>query len=532
MEGDGLDGAMVARARSDWPGKGRLCKSKWYAGSGMRVPQCWLRVMVVLLLGSPAAQVHAAEHKAAPAYQLPLQSLGYAGSSAAFLENGSSVLTVNYLDDSHLLLTFSLRKLIPRLPGDPSTDEDRLVAAEVVDLPSGKIEAHTEWHLHDHARYLWALGDGRFLVRIAQQLYAIAPLANLATPDPFQMKLFPNHGDGLTLLMASPDGGVVTEETAVHPHPPPALGDAPVATDQSTLVDFFRLHGDGSSDSPLVVTQAGRALAPQPIFVALDADGYLWAKPSGSGQWDVGFDSFVAKGVDLGTLRSSCAPRLEMVSPSEYVAMTCQGNDDNVKIASYGLDGHETWEEPLGNYGLPTFVHAFSAGRFALSHTTVSTGAVAASGLPVDAPETHQEVRVYQNGSGDLLLKLDCSPAYKTAENFDLSADGSQVAVAQGNNLAVYKLPPPSKQDLADMAEVAKYAPPAGSGPVLLTRLTTGGDSGEKAGAIPAPALPAATQTVSPTASSAEAASGDTQTARKPPTLLNPGEKAEMPGKQ
>jgi hypothetical protein len=407
----------------------------------------------------------------------------------------------------------------------------------VVDLPSGKIEARTEWHLHDHARYLWALGKGRFLVRIAQQLYAIAPLANLATPDPFQMKQFPSHGEGLTILMPSPDGGVVTEESAVHPQPPTTLGDAPVTTDQSTIVDFYRLHGDGSSGSPMEVTPVGRALAPQPIFVALDADGYLWAKPRSGGQWDVGFDSFVTKGVELGTLLSSCAPRLEMLSPSEYAAMTCLGSDDNVKIASYGLDGHETWEEPLGDYGLPTFVHAFAAGRFAMSHTTVTTGAVAASGLPEEAPVTHQEVRVYQNASGDMLLKLDCTPAYKTGENFDLAADGSQVAVAQGSNLAIYPLPPPSKQDLADMAEVAKYAPPPGSGQVLLTRLAGKGDSSENAGAIPAPALPAAAQTAipaaSPAASPTEAASGDAPAGpRKPPTLLNPGEKAEMPGKK
>jgi hypothetical protein len=321
---------------------------------------------------------------------------------------------------------------------------------------------------------------------------------------------------------------VVTEETAVHPHPQAAMGDANPEGDQQTLVDFLRIRGDGSSGSPMQIADVGRALAPQPILVALDADGYLWAKESGAGRWSIGFDSFVAKGVDLGTILSSCAPRLEMVSASEYVAMTCMGGDDHIKIASYGLDGHETWEEGVGDFGVPTFVHAFGAGRFALSHSTVSTGGVTSSGLPAEAPITRQEVRVYQNASGDLLLKVICVPAYKTAENFDLSEDGSQLLVAQGANLAVYTLPPLSKQDRADMAEVAKFAPPPGSGPVLLNRLTRGADSSEKASALPAPPTPAP----APVAAHAEAVSGDAEAApRKPPTLLNPGEKAEMPGK-
>lgn len=499
-----------------------------------------LAMLIALLTGTLAAHAAGAEHKQSPSYVLPLQALGYVGSSQAALDAGSSVLTVNSLDDSHVLLTFNLRKLVPRLPGDPPTDEDRLVAAEVVDLPSGKIEARTEWHLHDHARYLWALGKGRFVLRIGQQLYAFAPLANLTTAEPFRLSPFPSRGAGLRMLLVSPDGGVVTEETAVHPHPQPAMGDATPDADQQTLLDFLRIHGEGSSGSPMEVVNAGKALAPQPIFLSLDADGYLWGKQSGAGQWTIGFDSFVAKGVDLGTLLSSCAPRLEMLSASEYLAMTCLGGDDHIKIASYGLDGHETWEEALGDYGVPTFVHAFGAGRFALSHSTVSTGAISTSGLPDAAPVTRQEVRVYQNASGDLLLKVICVPAYKTAENFDLSEDGSQLLVAQGANLAVYTLPPLTKQDRADMAEVAKFAPPPGSGPVLLTRLTRGADSSEKASATPSTAQPVTLPAPSPVLPAPAAATTDTasgaeqeQTSpRKPPTLLNPGEKAEMPGKQ
>ena len=502
-----------------------------------------LALAAVVAVVPMAAAAGGERKQPGPSYQLSLQALGFPGFSSSFLGIGSSMLTLHYLDSSHLLLTFSMRKLVPRLPGDPETDEDRLVAAEVVDLPSGKIEAHTEWHMHDHARYLWSLGKGRFIVRIGDVLYAVAPLANLGTDQPFQLKKFPNRGAGLTTILVSPDYGLVTIETAVKDERQSAMtvGDVAQVSDTRTLIDFFRIHGDGSSASPLVVAHAGTVQSPKPLFLPLDADGYLWADDAGSGHWSMTFDGFTGKSAGLGNLDSSCWPRLQMVSPSEFVAMSCRGGDDRIKIASFGLDGHETWEESLGDFGAPTFAFAPAAGRFALSH--VSTSGATASAVPPFGPTqssaipdetSRQEVRVYQNASGDLLLKVECSPVIKTAENFDLSADGSQLAVIRQGNIAIYKLPPLSQQDRADIAEVAKFAPAADSGPVLLHRLTTppARASNRKQAPVamtaqPAPA--AATSDPAPAAASGDASPAEAP--RQPPTLLNPGEKPDAPGK-
>lgn len=503
--------------------------------------------MLLLFVGLAAPPVTAAvrgERKQVPSYQISLEALGFPGVSPTFLGSGSSMLTLHYLDDTHLLLTFSLRTLVPRLPGDPETDDDRLVAAEVVDLPSGKIAARTQWHMHDHARYLWSLGQGRFILRIGTALYALAPLANLGTDQPFQLQTFPNRGAGLNTILVSPDNGLVTMETAVKDERQSAMtvGDVARVSDTRMLIDFFRIHGDGSSTSPLVVAHAGTVQAPRPLYLPIDAEGYLWADETGSGHWSLTFDEFSGKSAGLGSLDSSCWPRLQMVSPSEFVALSCRGGDDRIKIASFGLDGHETWEESLGDFGAPTFAFAPLAGRFALSH--VSTSGAAAAVAPPFAPATgggipedtsHQEVRVYQNASGDLLLKAECSPVIKTAENFDLAPDGSQLALVRQGNIVIYKLPPLSKQDRADIAEVAKFAPPAETGPVTLHRLTTPPSRAANHKEVPV-ALAAQPSAASGHATSGDAApaatpAGDSDAPRKPPTLLNPGEKVDTPGK-
>jgi hypothetical protein len=569
----------VKRCRSHEPGTGWSGRTKAvyarvkYAGSGMMVPgnlgqkgavrRLALGLAVLMLVaGRGAAQAPAKAGRLARAdrqskawVQLPLEKLGFPGVSAMFLSSGSSMLTVHFMDSGHLLLTYGLRTLVPRIVGDPEDDEDRMVAAEVVEAPSGKVLARTEWHMHDHGRYLWSVGGGRYLVRIGDRLYAIAPLANLDKADPFERTVFPSRALKPGLVLVSPDNEVVTLESVValpnQPKRTVLFGDkdaAEAAKPQTrTVIDFFRLVEDKGNAAGMVVASAGNVLSPEPLLLPIDGDGYLWASEGGGNRWPVSFNEFGGKAVELGVVESSCRPRLQMVSRSEYVAFTCRGSDDKVKLASYGLDGQETWEEALGDFGTPAFAYAPAAGRFAISHTVAGSSGGVTPGSQGTAEQ--QEVRVYQNASGDMLLKVESSPVFKTAENFDLSPDGMLMAVVRNGAIEIYKLPAPGKRDMEDMAEVAKFSPPMATGAVTLTRLTKPVAPVEVAGRVKAPVQPpsvtpavaAAVADVSGEGSTSDAAAGGgasgdegavSGTGRKPPTLLNPGEKAEFQDKK
>ncbi len=483
------------------------------------------------------------EKQPAPAMKLSLESLGVPGYSTAFLETGSSLLTLHFLDDRHLLLTFGERKLVPRLVDDPVDDDDRLVAGEVVELPSGKILAKTEWHMHDHSRYLWSLGHGRFLLRIGNSLYTMAPLANLNSDEPFRRVLFAGRGVRPSLVYVSEDGGLLTLESelvAAKNATEINVSDRVSVKQQTVAIfDFYRLAGAGSEASPLEVKLVGSLRSPELFHLPLDSDGYLWAEEVGSNRWAVTFDDMRGKTGAMGTIDSTCSPRLELLSPSEFLAMTCRGGDDRVRMASYGFDGQNTWQEDLGDFGAPSFAYAPAASRFAVSHRTPSPAPVPGSPLyqPGPQPTTSdgQEIRVYQNASGDMLLKLQPTPAFKTAENFDLSEDGTAVAIVKDGAVAIYKLPGLSKRDKDDIAEVAKFAPPPGSGPVAFRLLTGSVQASRRAGAKLDKSAVAQVDAAAKTAvDSTEAAQtneeGKPASAgpRKPPTLLNPGEKPEF----
>ena len=113
-----------------------------------------------------------------PVLRIPLEPMGFQVLSQDFLLAGSSMLTVDFVDNDHLLITFGVRRLMKRDPNEPVDGDDRTVGAYLVELPSGKVLAQTEWRLHDRGKYLWSLGHGRFLLRVRDRLTTFAPMAD------------------------------------------------------------------------------------------------------------------------------------------------------------------------------------------------------------------------------------------------------------------------------------------------------------------------------------------------------------------
>jgi hypothetical protein len=259
----------------------------------------------------------------------------------------------------------------------------------------------------------------------------------------------------------------------------------------------------------------------------------------------------------VGQIHSSCQPRMLIASRSEYITLTCLGVDTHMKLSTYGFDGHENWEEPIDLDSSIAFAFAPGAGRFAVSRIAASAAPVnVTNGLP-DDPTFKQEVRIYQTESGDLLLKATTSPAFKTAENFDLSADGRTAALVRDGQIQIYQLPGPSERDRKASADVAKFAPPpgdnteltlagvvvreqpgeilAGSAPRVAAPVVPGG--GAVAASVPGVSVvgasnPTAADNAAQATRPVMAVEAAPTPARKPPTLLLPGEQAEFKDKK
>jgi hypothetical protein len=522
-----------------------------------------------MMLAAGAALARAAE----PVARIPLGPLGYQTMVPEFRLAGSSMLRVDFVDADHLLVTFGLRQLMARLPGDPVDDDDRTVGAVVVELPTGKVLAKTQWRLHDRGQYLWGLGHGRFLLRVRDRLTVIAPMAAGGTggaKDAFREVPLLNIERHIVALMVSANEDLLTVETT-QPAAGAETGEAsvgagpsgnlvihdPAQTDSAPVqLNFYRLTSTGAGAEGLLATPAGAIRARTAVELPMTTGGFLDVKEGGKDSWLFNFDAHTGPVSELAEWDTTCFPRATFVGHGEYVAFGCRGSAERQALAGFNLKGEEMWQQNFSDqHTSPSFSFAPAAGRFALGRTVV-TAAVDESAPMPESVVSAQEVRVVESYDGRVLFKIDCTPVERAGENFALSADGMRLAVVRETlvhhaatkdydeysereaAVEVYALPALTEKDQAEVKAAEAMAPPLDAGARIdlsLERISTPmeGDAAEDAasgmsavgGDTSALATAAAGEQTAPVAAGA-AVEGDAGpgVARKRPTLYGPDE--------
>jgi len=491
-----------------------------------------------------------------PDLRIPLEPLGFQPLTQQFLLAGSSMLTLDFVDNQHLLVTFEVRTLLKRIPGDPPTDQDRVVHALLLELPSGRILAHADWRLHDRGQYLWSLGQGHFLLRIRDTLTTFSPLAHLSTGDPFgQRPLINIIGRHVGALMLTPDADVLTVETKADT-PPDADTSAPTASGSPSRpadpdpvqINFYRIANSGDA---VYARYAGAGRSPAFGSFALTTAGYLDTLDQGRQHWAFNFDTFTGKTLELAAFDSSCRPTPLFVSHSEFIAFGCHGTDSPQVLGGFNMRGEQMWQQGLfGDYLAPHFVFAPASGRFAFGRLLTTTPFADTTPLVAETISA-QSVAVFQTNTGKQILKVECTPVEPAGGNFALSPDGLNLGIVHNGAIEIYKLPALTAKEQAAVKLAQSSSPETTNLPVHFAAgaspsatEASSAETAQPAAAPPAPAQqpapapatntaaatpasqpqkppaqPATTQ--SATTPSSESASGDQQPdqPRKPPTL-------------
>lgn len=439
-----------------------------------------------------------------PATRIPLEEVGFLPVSPQFLLAGSSMLTLHFVDDQHLLLTFNSRRLLKRLPNDPPEDQDRNVDAVLIEVPSGRILARTGWRLHDHGQYLWSLGHGRFVLRIRDTLTTFAPLANLPAGQPFLERPFIATDRRIAALLFSPDADLLIIETLEQP---PALpSDSSTTTSQirsvfggssasqdpqpgdspnAVQINFFRVSMPAGNDE-VRIRPAGESHARVPGRIPATAAGYLAILDQGRDHWAFDFNSYGGKVRELSPFDSSCRPSPLFVTRSEFIAFGCHGGRTSQTLGAFNLRGEEMWEQNLFDpYVAPSAVVAPASGRFALSRL-ITHGSIGALDLPMPEFFGPQSIVVYQIDSGKQLLRVESLPVQRAGQNFSLSPNGLSLAVLHIDEIDIYSLPPLTPKDQAAVREAQTMAPPETETPVSLSRSVAAPSSPSEAATPPA----------------------------------------------
>jgi hypothetical protein len=413
-----------------------------------------------------------------PPLRIPLEPLGFQPLSPQFLLAGSSLFTVHYVDDSHLLLTFTVRRLLTRLPGDPEDDQDRNVDALLLELPSGHVIARTSWRFHDHGQYLWNLGHGRFLLRVRNTLTTFAPLVNLPTGQPFRERPFLSTHRRIGAVLLSPDTNLLIIETVANtppaprpktplfgPTPPPPPPDE--SDPDRVHINFYRLFAPNEARDEVQARVAGMARSRNTGGVASTAAGYIAIVDQGRQHWAFDFESYAGKKNELSPFDSTCRPSPVFVSRSEFIAFGCRSGSTRQILGGFNMRGEEMWEQNLfGEYLAPSLAFAPTSGRFALSRILVHTSPVVPDQSLIPEELSGQNIVVYQINSGKQILHAECSPVERAGQNFALAPSGLSLAVIHAEAIEVYSLPPLSSKEQTDIELAEASAPEENDAPI------------------------------------------------------------------
>lgn len=539
----------------------------WVAGARSIAIRLGLAVGLAMLAAYPAGAAIGRDPE--PAMRIPLSQMGYQTLSSDFLLSGSSMLTVDFIDKEHLLVTFQVRRLMKREVNQPADEQDRTVGAFVVELASGKILARTEWRLHDRSQYLWSLGQGRFLLRVRDRLTTFAPMDSTDPSDAFREVSVLRLDRHIVAVLVSSDGDLLTVETTKWALGSGLASEGFSADPAPVQVSFFRLAHSNPTEGGLRVISAGTIRTRTAVALPMTTAGRLDVLEGGKDRWLFNFNEHAGKVNELAAFDTSCFPHSTFVGHSEFVAFGCRGSVDNIDIAGFNLKGEEMWQQNFyDTYLNPTFSFAPVAGRFALGRTIINGQFDPTDPLPATMVKA-QEVRVYQSYNGKQLFRIECAPVERAGQNFALSPDGMLLAVVRQRpvrhaaikesgasaqleaGVEVYALPRLTAVDQAALKAAQKLAP-ADTGaridlalarsPESAAKKTTAEVKGTSAkvgvvndsSALAAEAIPESSQVGAAveTTPEADAGPGPSGTSgdplpsapRKPPTLYGPGE--------
>lgn len=467
---------------------------------------------------------------------IPLADLGQQSAGGRPPTPGNTVATVHFAGEHHMLVTFPVRRLMKRLPDTQPGDDDRMIEAVLVDIPSGKVAARTTWRVHDSSQYLWDLGHGRFLLRNRSHLVTVAPLENLSRPEPFEEHKLLSFDDRIVGIIVSAETDLLTVETTSQPlpdgiHPVPKFEGADV------IISFFRLH---EAPGSVVASHAGSVRSAVPLALPVTADGYLDISAESKTRWLFDYLPHEGKKVELSPYDTTCFPRAIFVSRTEFVAFGCRGSVDKVEIGGFNMKAEELWEQSLTEaFAFPSFSFAPASGRFALGRalSSVTMGMLPQDQDPMGDQLTGQDIQVYQASTGKAVFHTVVVPAQRIGQNFSLSADGMQIAVIRDGVIEIYQLPALSGHDKQDVKGNREFALEHATGPIRLPTRVRAQSAPAAASAPVAPVAPPVAAQPAPAVASTPSKPqpienpvnvGDVPAGegRKRPTLYNPGETA------
>jgi VWFA-related protein len=388
----------------------------------------FLGLLVLVCLAE--SKVAAGQMKPAPPNsQVNLSTFGYSGLSPINRFTERFNLSLSFVDSDHLLFTFNAhgaKGLLERRPDCAPTNSCHQIRAIVIDLRNNGVTAEADWYLYDYRRYLWSLGNGRFLLRRSNSIFLVG--------SDLQEKLLYSSPDDLLWCGLTADRKQLILESRFQAN----TNKEQHEQNPSKVKIEFR-----DVDS-LAVQKA--YIAPAVVEMASLSSGYADSIHNPVRQtWLVRFGDSESKRKDLMQVKSPCKPDLLFPTDKTLLVGRCSMNNDAYSVSVFTLGGHPLWRQQWSQHRFdPAVLSSDDGSRIVVS--TITANRDAQESAPSDDKpgwaDVEQEMRVLEAATGVEILETGAKTAFLKNENYSLSPDGRRFAVVDGTKLNLFDLPP------------------------------------------------------------------------------------------
>jgi len=408
---------------------------------GARVVRSTFLLLGITLAGLLTTVSWAAKHEKTdaptPAIRIATDPLDYHPLSSFYLMSRTSSSSLDFIDDQHMLFTFRATGLMKRLPECQRDDEDQLIRALVIHVPDGKIERSAEWRMHDRGRYLWSLGNGKFLVRRQDDLFL--------TDSSLELRPFISSPAPLRLIKLSPDAKLVLVETDLERHTPEEherLVEASLAEDLPPPREDVQMTILRVDDRSVVLRARVLSVTDLPII----SNGYIETLSAQGDHWMLRYRPFSGEPSVIADVASSCRPSESPLNDETTVVNICSERGDDHLFQAISLSGKKLWTYRWDNHYIwPTSASSESGTRIAFSTLRVSHSVNSRD--PIDETDLQQQrVEVLDVNTGRLEFTQYATPVLSAGQNYALSPNGGRFAVLRDNAIEIYDLPPAARE--------------------------------------------------------------------------------------
>ncbi|HTB95965.1 MAG TPA: hypothetical protein VK716_03085 [Terracidiphilus sp.] len=359
---------------------------------------------------------------------ISIRQLGFSPRPPKMIERFDNDEALAYLGPRELLVAFNPHILAHRHYLGKSGWTVRVIRAALMDTTTHQVTRTVDWDLSDNGQFLWPLPDGRVLVHAGSELRIYGEGLKIQN----RISL-----DGpLAFVRVTPDGSFLAIGVIHEKHSPELHAQLKENLNEEPAEDVSIAVLNRNLDTIAKSSAQSNLMAPTLLN---EGQATLLAQPHG--RYRILMRTWDDRSWTIARFTSTCTPEMSSLSPNLLFLVSCEGKPEGREFRVLHTDG----KLALKGVAMPNECGqgaAGSANREAYVVKVVQSSVPTPPDGPFSTSEfTGEELRVYRAVDGRRLLGVRVGHPSASRDGYALAPDGSQLAVLDREEIAVYSVP-------------------------------------------------------------------------------------------